>query len=128
MAQPYFAEFGAIHHEDAVGILFTVSPPELAEEVARCLNVADQEGLGGDFLSTIPSRAEAQDEGAAGEPVEYELIERLLDAQQDINLAANETMSQSLADASALIDEIEPILRRSLSAAEALAALKAEGK
>lgn len=79
-------------------------------------------------LPTIPSRAEAQDEGAAGEPVEYELIERLLDAQQDINLAANETMSQSLADASALIDEIEPILRRSLSAAEALAALKAEGK
>lgn len=43
---------------------------------------------------------------------EHQLIERLLDAQQDINLAANETMSQPFADASALIDEIEPILRR----------------
>ena len=56
MAQPYFAEFGAIHHEDVVGFLFTVSPPELAEEVARCLNVADQEGLGGDFLSASAGR------------------------------------------------------------------------
>ena len=48
--------------------------------------------------------------------VEHDLIERLLDAQQDINLAANERMDQSLCDASALIDEIEPILRAALTA------------
>lgn len=51
---------------------------------------------------------------AEGDGVEHELIERLLDAQQDINLAANSTMDQSLANASALIDEIEPILRAAL--------------
>ena len=43
------------------------------------------------------------------------LIEDLLDAQQDINLAANERMDQSLCDASALIDKTETILRRILS-------------
>lgn len=68
-------------------------------------------------LNRLLDAARAQpaplDEGAAGEP--HELIERLLDAQQDINLAANETMRQSLADASALIDEIEPILRQALA-------------
>lgn len=52
----------------------------------------------------------------AGDDDEHELIERLLDAQQDINLVANQRMDQSLCDASALIDEIEPILRRALSA------------
>lgn len=45
-----------------------------------------------------------------------DLIEKLLDAQQDINLAANSYMDQSLCEASALIDKIEPILRRALSA------------
>lgn len=40
------------------------------------------------------------------------LIERLLDAQQDINLAANQHMSQPLCDASAVIDEVEKTLRR----------------
>ncbi|MFK0330877.1 hypothetical protein ACIQUB_07115 [Rhizobium sp. NPDC090275] len=40
------------------------------------------------------------------------LIEDLLDAQQDINLAANETMSQPLCDASALIDKVEGTLLR----------------
>jgi len=52
---------------------------------------------------------------ARREPMEADtedLIERLLDAQQDINLAANEHMSQPLCDASALIDEIEQVLRR----------------
>jgi hypothetical protein len=39
-----------------------------------------------------------------------DLIERLLDAQQDINLSANETMSQPLCDASALISEVEKML------------------
>jgi len=52
---------------------------------------------------------------AMRDPVEADtedLIKRLLDAQQDINLAANEHMSQPLCDASALIDEIEQVLRR----------------
>ena len=40
------------------------------------------------------------------------LIHRLLDAQQDINLEANERMSQSLCDASALIDYVENFLRK----------------
>lgn len=41
-----------------------------------------------------------------------DLIEELLDAQQDINLAANSHMDQSLCDASALIDRVEAFLRR----------------
>lgn len=40
------------------------------------------------------------------------LIHRLLDAQQDINYEANSRMSQSLCDASALIDELETAIRR----------------
>jgi hypothetical protein len=40
------------------------------------------------------------------------LLHRLLDAQQDINLAANEGMSQPLADAASLIDEVEAAIRR----------------
>lgn len=38
------------------------------------------------------------------------LRERLLDAQQDINFHANSTMAQSVADASALIDEIDGLM------------------
>lgn len=41
-----------------------------------------------------------------------DLIERLLDSQQDINLEANMRMSQPLCDASALIDDVEAVLRR----------------
>ena len=40
------------------------------------------------------------------------MIHRLLDAQQDINLQANECMSQSLCDASATIDDCERLLRK----------------
>ncbi|TCP88941.1 PGDYG protein [Rhizobium sp. PP-CC-2G-626] len=39
-----------------------------------------------------------------------DMIERLLDAQQEINRSANETMSQPLCDAAALIDELEQML------------------
>ncbi|WPE22439.1 hypothetical protein [Shinella zoogloeoides] len=45
-----------------------------------------------------------------------ELIEEMLDAQQDINLAANSHMDQSLCDASALIDRVEAFLLRIRSA------------
>jgi hypothetical protein len=40
------------------------------------------------------------------------LIDRLLDAQQDINLAANEFMDQPLCGASELLEEIELCIRR----------------
>jgi hypothetical protein len=40
------------------------------------------------------------------------MIHRLLDAQQDINFEANSRMSQSLCDASALIDDCERLLRK----------------
>ncbi|MEJ2800599.1 hypothetical protein WAE61_01870 [Comamonadaceae bacterium PP-2] len=49
-----------------------------------------------------------------------DLIDRLLDAQQDLNLAANEAMSQPLASAAALLDDVEIALRR-------YAALAAQG-
>lgn len=35
---PYRAEFGAIYHETHAGFLFTVCPPERAEDVARDMN------------------------------------------------------------------------------------------
>lgn len=57
------------------------------------------------------------------------LIERLLDAQQDINFAANCSMDQSLCDASALIDDVEVFLNRvktmMIMSAELLRVLKA---
>lgn len=54
--------------------------------------------------------------GVEVKPSEIEdLIEQLLNAQQDINFAANSTMDQSLCDASALIDKVEAVLRRILS-------------
>jgi hypothetical protein len=40
------------------------------------------------------------------------LLHRLLDAQQDVNLEANERMSQPLCDASALVDEVENCIRK----------------
>lgn len=40
-----------------------------------------------------------------------DLIDRLLDAQQDLNLAANVHMDQSIASASTLLDEVEIALR-----------------
>lgn len=36
---PYRAEFGAIHHEDQAGFLFTVTPTAFADDVAHALNV-----------------------------------------------------------------------------------------
>ena len=40
-----------------------------------------------------------------------DLIDRLLNAQQDLNLAANVHMDQSIASASTLLDEVEIALR-----------------
>lgn len=40
MKGPYSAAFGAIHHEDERGFLFTVAPASCAVEVANALNVA----------------------------------------------------------------------------------------
>ena len=53
-------------------------------------------------------------EGAPAQVVELEvddLIDRLLNAQQDLNLAANVHMDQSIASASTLLDEVEIALR-----------------
>lgn len=47
-----------------------------------------------------------------GVPYIDSLLHRILDAQQDINLEANSRMSQSLCDASALIDEVEIAIRK----------------
>lgn len=70
---------------------------------------------------------------ASGEQMEVvahseieDMIEQLLDAQQDINLAANERMDQSLCDASALIDKTEAFLRRTLVTLEAAQKVLAE--
>lgn len=53
-------------------------------------------------------------EGVPVQAVELDvddLIDRLLDAQQDLNLAANVHMDQSIASASTLLDEVEIALR-----------------
>ncbi|MFZ7310253.1 hypothetical protein [Comamonas jiangduensis] len=53
-------------------------------------------------------------EGVHAQAVELEvddLIDRLLNAQQDLNLAANVHMDQSIASASTLLDEVEIALR-----------------
>ena len=53
-------------------------------------------------------------EGVPAQAVELEvddLIDRLLNAQQDLNLAANVHMDQSIASASTLLDEVEIALR-----------------
>lgn len=39
-AGPYSAQFGAIHHVDSPGFLFTISPATAADAVADALNVA----------------------------------------------------------------------------------------
>lgn len=60
-------------------------------------------------------------EGVPEQVVELEvddLIDRLLNAQQDLNLAANVHMDQSIASASTLLDEVE-IALRALSATHA---------
>ena len=49
---------------------------------------------------------------STGVPYLDSLIHQVMDAQQDINLAANEGVSQALADASALLDEVEETIRR----------------
>lgn len=54
-----------------------------------------------------------------GNPEVDGLIHRLLDAQQDINFAANTHMDQSLCNAAALIDDVERYLRKYASAAPA---------
>jgi hypothetical protein len=56
------------------------------------------------------------------------LIHRLLDAQQDLNMAANETMSQSIADASSLMDEIETAIRKLAHALAAASPIPAPEK
>ena len=56
-----------------------------------------------------------------GVPYIDSLLHRVLDAQQDINLAANEQMSQPLCDASVLLDEVEQTIRRMAGPGQATA-------
>ena len=76
---------------------------EISRQHARIAELESQ-------LSAIAHPAE----GALAQTVELEvddLIDRLLDAQQDLNLAANIHMDQSIASASTLLNEVEIALR-----------------
>lgn len=66
------------------------------------------------LLAAAAARIGAAPTPPAKETADYldGLIDRLNEAQQDINLVANETMSQPLCSASALLDEVEAALRR----------------
>lgn len=64
-----------------------------------------------DHLAEAPAHPA---EGVPAQDAELDiggLIDRLLDAQQDLNLAANVHMDQSIASASTLLDEVEIALR-----------------
>lgn len=58
--RPYRAEFGAIHHEDAPGFLFTVNPAHAADEVARAMNVAHR--VANDAPASAQQAEECKDE------------------------------------------------------------------
>lgn len=95
----------------------------MSEKVSPQAMRLENENLRGDRLSSLAPapnsrKTPAPQAGSLPSAAEIDdMIERLLDAQQDINLSANETMSQPLCDASALIDQVETMLRRVRSAA-----------
>lgn len=80
----------------------------------RTISPLDWGELRDDQVTQLLSRYSSGQPAASAEPTAEieDLIDRLLDAQQDINLAANENMSQPLCNASTLIDEVETVLRR----------------
>lgn len=102
----------------------------IVQDTRACLSYEDARGIYDAILSALttePAAPEGRKEAVAwpepkvtnpdianptGVPYLDCLIHRLLDAQQDINLAANERMDQSLCDASSLIDEVETCIRR----------------
>ncbi|WP_368647767.1 hypothetical protein ABRZ00_12975 [Castellaniella ginsengisoli] len=72
-------------------------------------------GAGPYYYCAHPFRNGGGAAPVAQEPVATDiddLIERVLDAQQDINLEANMHMSQTLCNAAALLDDVETALRR----------------
>ncbi len=83
----------------------------------ECLNMARKftgAFLDGAFLAMQNTAPAHPAEGVPAQAVELEvddLIDRLLNAQQDLNLAANVHMDQSIASASTLLDEVEIALR-----------------
>ncbi len=104
------------HHAYLSGGLIGSFPAEMPQDAFDALETAARSWLrlpvaeGSVGIPTYPvSPSEAEPVAA------NDLIERLLDAQQDVNIAANSYMDQSLCDVSALIDEIEPILRKALA-------------
>lgn len=95
----------------------TISDERLAEMVGAGVPCVPAQP--GEIAAVVQELRALRSKPVAGvevKPVEIEdLIEQLLDAQQDINLAANENMDQSLCDASALIDKTEAMLHRILA-------------
>jgi len=83
----------------------------------ECLNMARKFAgafLDGAFVAMQNTAPAHPAEGVPAQAVELDvddLIDRLLDAQQDLNLAANVHMDQSIASASTLLDEVEIALR-----------------
>jgi hypothetical protein len=67
---------------------------------------------GGDAQWPDPKVTNPDIANPTGNPYIDCLLHRLLDAQQDINFHANSDMNQSLADAAALIDEVETAIRK----------------
>lgn len=99
---PYIAEQSVTDLSEALSTA-------IAAEIERALSAIETAPATGEVerLSRTPSTHVL----VTAEEID-DLVDRLLDAQQDVNLSANETMSQPLCDASALIDEVEKMLLR----------------
>lgn len=74
-AKPYRAQFGAIHRGGFGGFLFTVQPPEFAEDVAHGLNA---EIVALDLLEALQAMVAAE--------VEYMIINKLGDPEKQHNI------------------------------------------
>ena len=73
--------------------------------------VPETEGVGEPVAWPEPKIANPDIGRSTGVPYLDSMIHQVLNAQQDLNLVANETMDQSIADASALLDDVEVALR-----------------
>ncbi|WP_313522625.1 hypothetical protein [Shinella sp.] len=79
------------------------------------------------YVSLTAALSSAEEKAVEVKKLEIdELVEELLDAQQNINLAAYSHMDQSLCDASALIDRVEAFLLRIRSALVDVPAVESE--
>lgn len=86
----------------------------IAIALKYCRDPESHKYLKQDLEAMLASAPAHPAEGVPVQVVELEvddLIDRLLNAQQDLNLAANVHMDQSIASASTLLDEVEIALR-----------------